>query len=286
MARNARPGEALRAREKRLSMLFVAPMAAIAALLVALPLIYVAGMALTTPEGQFTFANFKGILRADYLLVFLGSLKLAFYTTVISLVIGYPFGYFMARSGRRWKALLMLLVIIPFWTSALVRIYGWKILLQGNGPINTVLKNLGLIQKNIKFLGSYGSVLLAMVYCLISMMILPCHSAVDKMDFTLVEAARDLGSAPWRAFVDVTLPLTLPGILAGCVLVFVPSVGIFYLSDIMGGGMVLVGNLIRDQLLKVRDWHMGSAMSMVLILLTAGIYLIYRRAGGDDLGVF
>ena len=135
-------------------------------------------------------------------------------------------------------------------------------------------------------LGSYGSVLLAMVYCLISMMILPCHSAVDKMDFTLVEAARDLGSAPWRAFVDVTLPLTLPGILAGCVLVFVPSVGIFYLSDIMGGGMVLVGNLIRDQLLKVRDWNTGSAMSMVLIFITAGIYLVYRRSGGDDLGVF
>ena len=275
-----------RARENRRSALFIAPMAALAVLLVALPLVYVLGMALTTPEGGLTLRNFRAILRADYLLVFAESLKLAFYTTVISLLIGYPFGYFMARSGRRWKALLMMLVIIPFWTSALVRIYGWKILLQGNGLINTVLKNLGLIDKSIKFLGSYGSVLLAMVYCLISMMILPCHSAVDKMDFTLVEAARDLGSAPWRAFLDVTLPLTMPGILAGCVLVFVPSVGIFYLADIMGGGLVLVGNLIRDQLLKVRDWHMGSAMSMVLIVLTAGIYLVYRKAGGDDLGVF
>ena len=278
--------DAIRAREKRRSLIMTAPMACLAVLLVALPLIYVAGMALTTADGRFTLDHFKGILRADYLMVFINSLKLAFFTTVISLLIGYPFGYFMARSGRRWKALLMLLVIIPFWTSALVRIYGWKILLAGNGPINAVLKGLGLIEKNIKFLGSYGSVLLAMVYCLISMMILPCHSAVDKMDFTLVEAARDLGSAPWRAFIDVTLPLTMPGILAGCVLVFVPSVGIFYLSDIMGGGLVLVGNLIRDQLLKVRDWHMGSAMSMVLIALTAGIYLIYRKAGGDDLGVF
>ena len=103
---------------------------------------------------------------------------------------------------------------------------------------------------------------------------------------TLVEAARDLGSKPWRAFLDVTLPLTMPGILAGCVLVFVPCVGMFYLSDIMGGGLVLVGNLIRDQLLKVRDWNTGSAMSMVLIVITAGIYLVYRRSGGDDLGVF
>ena len=125
-----------------------------------------------------------------------------------------------------------------------------------------------------------------MVYCMISFMILPCHSAVDKMDFTLVEAARDLGAPPWRAFLTVTLPLTTPGILAGCVLVFVPCVGIFYLSDIMGGGLMLIGNLIRDQLLKVRDWNFGSALSMVLVLLTAGIYAVYRKCGGKDLGVF
>ena len=281
-----------RAADARRNALFVLPMAVTAVLLVALPLIYVLGTSLTQ-QGQdfsfgaaFTLANYKSLMRADYLLVFFNSLKLAFLTTVVSLLIGYPFGYFMARSGRRWKALLMMLVIIPFWTSALVRIYGWKILLQANGPVNAVLRSLGLIEKNIKFLGSYGSVLLAMVYCMISFMILPCHSAVDKMDFTLVEAARDLGSAPWRAFIDVTLPLTMPGILAGCVLVFVPSVGIFYLADIMGGGLVLVGNLIRDQLLKVRDWNTGSAMSMVLIFITAGIYLVYRRGGGKDLGVF
>lgn len=283
---------AARRGEARRSALFVAPMACFAVLLVALPLIYVLGTSLVQ-SGQsfslgatFTLDNYKSLLRADYLKVFLNSLQLAFLTTVVSLLVGYPFGYCMARAGRRYKALLMLLVIIPFWTSALVRIYGWKILLQANGPINGVLRALGLIDKNIKFLGSYGSVLLAMVYCLISFMILPCHSAVDKMDFTMVEAARDLGARPWRAFLTVTLPLTMPGILAGCVLVFVPSVGLFYLSDIMGGGLMLVGNLIRDQLLKVRDWNTGSAMSMVLIALTAGIYLIYRQSGGDDLGVF
>ena len=281
----------LRKADQRRNLLFVLPMAVFAVLLVALPLIYVLG---TSPVAQgqdfafgaaFTLDNYKSLLRADYLLVFFNSLKLAFLTTLVSFVIGYPFGYSMARASRGWKALLMMLVIIPFWTSALVRIYGWKILLQANGPINGILKSLGLIEKNIKFLGSYGSVLLAMVYCMISFMILPCHSAVDKMDFTMVEASRDLGAKPWRAFIDVTLPLTLPGIMAGCVLVFVPSVGIFYLSDIMGGGLVLVGNLIRDQLLKVRDWHTGSAMSMLLVVLTAGIYLIYRRCGGDDLGV-
>ncbi|MBQ7053012.1 MAG: ABC transporter permease [Clostridia bacterium] len=288
MARNT----ALRRSDERRNALFVLPMALFAVVLVALPLVYVLGTSLVESGQDFTFGaaftldNYKKLLRADYLKVFLNSIQLALYTTLVSLIIGYPFGYFMARAGRRWKALLMMLVIIPFWTSALVRIYGWKILLQANGPINAVLRGLGLIDKNIKFLGSYGSVLLAMVYCMISFMILPCHSAVDKMDFTLVEAARDLGSNPARAFVDVTLPLTMPGILAGCVLVFVPSVGIFYLADIMGGGLVLVGNLIRDQLLKVRDWNTGSAMSMVLIIMSAGVYLLYRRSGGDDLGVF
>ena len=288
----AHNGDALRRREKRRSILFTLPMALFAALLVALPLIYVLGTSLVE-SGQdfslgatFTLENYRRILRADYLLVFLNSLQLAFFTTVISLLIGYPFAYCMARAGRKWRFILMMLVIIPFWTSALVRIYGWKILLQGNGLINTVLKRLGLIETSIKFLGSYGSVLLAMVYCMISFMILPCHRAVDKMDFTLVEAARDLGAPPWRAFLTVTLPLTTPGILAGCVLVFVPCVGIFYLSDIMGGGLMLIGNLIRDQLLKVRDWNFGSALSMVLVLLTAGIYAVYRKCGGKDLGVF
>ena len=287
----AHNGDALRRREKRRSILFTLPMALFAALLVALPLIYVLGTSLAQ-GGQdfslgatFTLDNYRRILRADYLLVFLNSLQLAFFTTLISLLVGYPFAYCMARAGRKWRFILMMLVIIPFWTSALVRIYGWKILLQGNGLVNTVLKRLGLIEQSVKFLGSYGSVLLAMVYCMISFMILPCHSAVDKMDFTLVEAARDLGAPPWRAFLTVTLPLTTPGILAGCVLVFVPSVGIFYLSDIMGGGLMLIGNLIRDQLLKVRDWNFGSALSMVLVLLTAGIYAVYRKCGGKDLGV-
>ena len=266
----------LQAHERRTRALMTAPMAAFGVLLVALPLIYVLCTSLVT-GGKFQFgmpltlANYKALLREDYLKVFANSLQLAFFTTVISLLVGYPFGYCMARAPRKWKALLMMLVI--------------KILLQANGPVNGVLRSLGLIQKNIKFLGSYGSVLLAMVYCLISFMILPCHNAVDKMDFTLVEASRDLGASPVRAFLTVTLPLTMPGILAGCVLVFVPSVGLFYLSDIMGGGLVLVGNLIRDQLLKVRDWNVGSAMSMVLIALSAGIYLLYRKVGGDDLGV-
>ena len=258
---------------------------------IGLALLYIVGLSLLgrgealTVTDEITLDNYARLLDEKYLRVMGLSLRLAGLTTLISLLLGYPFAYFMARLSPRARTILMVLVIAPFWTNALIRIYGWKILLQANGPVNGALRALGLIDKNIKFLGSYGSVLLAMVYCLISFMILPCHNAVDKMDFTLVEAARDLGSPPWRAFLTVTLPLTTPGILAGCVLVFVPSVGLFYLSDIMGGGLVLIGNLIRDQLLKVRDWNVGSAMSMILIALSAGIYLLYRKVGGDDLGV-
>ena len=238
MARNS----ALRKADARRNALFVLPMTLFAVVLVALPLIYVLGTSLVQ-SGQdfslsatFTLDNYKRLLRADYLLVFFNSLKLAFLTTVVCFLIGYPFGYCMAKASRGWKALLMMLVIIPFWTSALVRIYGWKILLQGNGPVNTVLKSLGLIEKNIKFLGSYGSVLLAMVYCMISFMILPCHSAVDKMDFTLVEAARDLGASPLRVLRDITLPLIMPAVVSGMMLAVAMSIDDVVISFFVTSG--------------------------------------------------
>ena len=273
----------LKAHEQRTRALMAAPMAAFGVLLVALPLIYVFCTSLVTGGKlewgmALTLSNYKALLREDYLKVFANSLQLAFWTTAISLLVGYPFGYCMARAPRKWKALLMMLVIIPFWTSALVRIYGWKILLQANGPLNGMLRSLGLIQKNIKFLGSYGSVLLAMVYCLISFMILPCHNAVDKMDFTLVEAARDLGANPVRAFFTITLPMTMPGILAGCVLVFVPSMGLFFIADILGGNkVVLVGSLIQDQLMKAHNWPFAAALSVVLMILTSLMISLYKR---------
>ena len=282
----------LKAHEQRIGALMIAPMACFGVLLVALPLIYVLCTSLVV-GGKFewgmalTLSNYKALFRADYLKVFANSLQLAFFTTLISFIIGYPFGYCMARASKKWKALLMMLVIIPFWTSALVRIYGWKILLQANGPINGALRALGLIDKNIKFLGSYGSVLLAMVYCLISFMILPCHNAVDKMDFTLVEAARDLGSPPWRAFLTVTLPLTAPGILAGCVLVFIPSMGLFFLNDLLGGSKsVLAGGLIQ-QLINSRDLPMAAALSVLLLAVTGAVIAVYRKVGGTgDMSMF
>lgn len=278
---------------RRSNRLFLLPITLVAILFVALPLIYVVGLSFLSrgEDGYtitmvFTTENYQRLFNPTYARVFLNSLALAFWTTFISFIVGYPFGYCMARSSARMRMILMLLVIVPFWTNALVRIYGWKILLQANGPINSFLQFIGVIEKPIKMAGSYFAVLLAMVYSLIPFMILPCYSSVEKVDWSYVEASRDLGATPARAFLTVTFPLTLPGVMAGCVLVFVPSVGLFFVSDLMGGSIMLVGNLIRDQLLKSRDWPFGAAISVVLMLVTILIFSLYRRCGGDELGVF
>ena len=282
------------AARKRLSaLLTVLPMLVVAVLFVAIPLLYVLGLSFAERgeilgvTDQWTLANYARMFDARYARVLLDSLKLALSTTVLTLLIGYPFGYYMARASDKWRSILMLLVIVPFWTNALVRVYGWKILLMANGPINTFLLGIGLIDRPLKLLFTYGAVLLGMVYSLLPFMILPTYSSVEKMDWHCEEAARDLGAGPWRAFFTVTFPLTLPGVMAGCVLVFVPSMGLFFISDLMGGAQITVmGNLIRDQLMKARDWPFGAALSVALLAVTSLVLWAYRRAGGKDLGVF
>ena len=236
------------------------------------------GMGVTA---QFTLDNYLKILNPSYLKVLGNSLKLAAITTIICLLVGYPFGYLMAKASPKRRTVLMLLLIVPFWTNALVRVYGWRILLMGDGPVNTFLLTLGVIDQPLKLLNTFGAVVLGMVYALLPFMILPTYSSVEKMDWALVEASRDMGSSPLRAFVTVTLPLTAPGMLAGCVLTFVPSIGLFFMSDLLGGSNdVFLGNLINDQLLKSRDWPFAAALSVVMMLLTSLFLWIYGRAGG------
>lgn len=238
-----------------------------------------------TPEGfgvttEFTLANYKKLLDPKYLKVLWQSVRLALHTTLICLLIGYPFGYFMARARGAWRGILMLLVIVPFWTNALVRIYGWRILLMANGPINNALMAIGLIDAPLKLLNTYGAVLLGMVYALLPFMILSVYASAEKMDWALVEAGRDLGAGAARAFFTITVPQTLPGLISGCVLVFVPSIGLFFISDLLGGSTeALAGSLIRDQLLKSRDMPFAAALSVVLLALTCVILLVYSRSG-------
>ena len=277
-------------KRKRRGALLGLPMTLWTAVFVGIVLLYLLALSFFTPTGEgygvrpgFTLENYRRLLSPAYLQVLGKSLLLAFYTTLICLGLGYPFGYCMARAGRKWRGILMLLVIVPFWTNALVRIYGWKILLMGNGPVNDLLMALHLTDKPLKLLNTYGAVLLGMVYALIPFMILPVYSSVEKMDWSLVAAARDMGAGPMRAFVTVTLPLTAPGAMAGVVLTFVPAIGLFFISDLLGGATdMYAGNLVRDQMLKARDLPFAAAVSVVLLILTLMILRLYRRFGGDS----
>ena len=238
---------------------------------------------------EFTLENYAKLLNESYGRVFLNTLRLGLETTVLCVLLGYPFGYFMGRASKKWRTILMLLVIVPFWTNALIRIYGWRILLVGNGPVNSLLMTLGLIDRPLKLLNTHGAVVLGMVYSLLPFMILPTYTSVEKMDWSLVDASRDMGAHPSKAFWTVTLPLTAPGLLTGSVLVFVPSLALFFMSDLMGGPSdILIGNLIHDQLLKSRDWPFAAALSVVLLVLTCVIMAVYRRLGGksSDMTVF
>lgn len=281
---------------KRAAGLLSIPISVWTFALVGIVLLYIIALSFMTAvpgeyrvEYTFTLENYRKLFSGDYFRVLLNSLVLAFETTVLCVAIGYPFGYFMARAGRKWRGILMLLVIVPFWTNALVRIYGWKILMMGNGPINDIVIALGLAERPLKLLNTYGAVLLGMVYALIPFMILPVYSSVEKMDWSLVAASRDMGASPARAFFTVTLPLTAPGMMAGIVLVFVPAIGLFFISDLLGGSTAIyAGNLVRDQLLKAKDLPFAAAISVVLLALTLIILWIYRRAGGKsgDMAIF
>jgi spermidine/putrescine transport system permease protein len=268
----------------------ISPMVIWTLLFVGLALLYIIGLSFMTKDAEnfgvkleFTLDNYAKMFQPMYWQVLKQSLLLALYTTLICLLLGYPFGYMMSKVSPKWRGLIMLLVIVPFWTNALVRIYGWRILLLADGPINSLLKWLGLIDKPLKLLGTYGAVLLGMVYALIPFMILPVYTNVEKMDWSVVEAARDLGASPISAFITITLPMTISGVLAGCILVFVPSIGLFFISDLLGGAQdLLAGNLIRDQLLKSRDWPFAAALSVVLLIITSALLWLYRKAGGKN----
>ncbi|MDD3335250.1 MAG: ABC transporter permease subunit [Eubacteriales bacterium] len=281
-------------QDRRFSLLLKLPMYLWTIMFVFVALLYIIGLSFLSRgerigiTNEVTVSNYARLADPQYLQVMLNSLKLSVLTTLICIVIGYPFGYLMARLKPTVRSIIMLLLIVPFWTNSLIRIYGWRILLMGNGPLNTFLLNLGIISSPLKLLNTDGAVFLGMVYALIPFMILPTFTTVDKLDFSVVEAARDLGASPLRAFFTITVPLTMAGLMAGCVLVFIPSMGLFFLSDLLGGSKsVLAGNLIQN-LIKSRDLPMASALSVLLLAVTGGVIALYRKAGGSagELGLF
>lgn len=275
-------------QDLRFSRFLKLPMYLWSIVFVLIALLYVIGLsflsrgAVMGVTNEVTLRNYARLGSPEYVNVLLKSLRLAAITTVICILIGYPFGYFMARLRPVARSVVMLLIIVPFWTNALIRIYGWRILLMSNGPLNTLLQKLGLIKEPLKLLYTDGAVLLGMVYALIPFMILPTFTTVDKLDFSVVEAARDLGASPLYAFFTITVPQTLTGLMAGCVLVFIPSMGLFFLNDLLGGSKsVLAGGLIQ-QLINSRDLPMAAALSVLLLAVTGAVIAVYRRVGGSD----
>jgi len=230
-----------------------------------------------------TLSSYRRLLDPLYLDVLLDSLWLAAATTALCLLLGYPFAYLLTRSPVRWRPLLLLLVIVPFWTSSLVRTYAIMIVLKTQGLLNQTLLGLGLIAEPLELLYTESAVILGMLYTLLPFMILPLYAALEKLDPRLIEAARDLGAGKITIFLRIVIPLTLPGIIAGSLLTFLPGLGMFYVADLLGGAKtLLVGNLIRDQFLSARDWPFGAAASVLLTLLMGlllwAYYLSARRA--------
>jgi spermidine/putrescine transport system permease protein len=232
---------------------------------------------------EFTLKNYQRLVNDLYLNIFWRSLGLASLTTLICLIIGYPLAFFIATSSTRWRNLLLFLVIIPFWTNFLVRTYAWMIILRSEGMINTILQSLSLIQEPLNLLFTPFAVIVGLIYGYLPFMILPLYATIERLNFSLVEAAQDLGANQIRTFFRIILPLTLPGIIAGSILVFIPALGAFITPDILGGAKtVMVGNLIQNQFLQARDWPFGSALSMGLMVLVLIPVMIYFRSSNTD----
>lgn len=229
-------------------------------------------------EAVFTLEHYVRLWDPLYLRILWRSLWLAVLTTLISIVLAYPFAYALARAPKKWKMFLLLLSVIPFWTNFLIRTYAWMVILRSNGLVNATLMSLGLIEQPLSLLFTPGAVLLGLVYGFLPFMILPIYASIDRLEPSLLEAAADLGARPWQSFLRVTLPLTAPGIAAGVLLVFVPVLGMFVIPDLMGGAKVtLVGNLIQNQFLSARNWQFGSAASVVLMALVVLGLRLYKR---------
>lgn len=276
-------------KQRKSVWLMLVPLYVFTIVFVAGPLLYMVLLSFQTRAdvwgvvNEFTLRNYTSILDPVYLSTFAQSFQLAFTSTLLIALIGYPFGYFMARLSPAGKKRMTLLLMIPFWTNSLIRLYGWMIIFRANGTLDSLLMGLGVTDAPLKLLYTYPAVVVGMVYALLQFMIFAVYSSAEKMDWSLVEAARDLGASPWRAFITVSFKLTLPGLLSGVILTFVPSMGLFFIADILGGNkIVLVGSLIQDQLMKAHNWPFAAALSVVLMLLTTLLIALYRRVTHSD----
>jgi putrescine transport system permease protein len=226
-----------------------------------------------------SFKSFALLFSDDlYLAAWLSSLRIAATSTLVALLLGYPMAYAIARAAPNRRPLLLMLVVLPFWTSFLIRIYAWMGLLADNGLIEQFLRWSGLASNPGTILGTEWAVHLGIVYAYLPFMVLPLYASLEKLDDSLLEAAADLGAKPFAAFLTVTLPLSLPGIVAGCLLVFIPAVGEFVIPDLLGGTETLmIGKVLWDEFFTNGDWPLASAVAVCLLVLLVGPIALFQR---------
>ncbi|MBA5235179.1 spermidine/putrescine ABC transporter permease PotB [Pectobacterium aroidearum] len=226
----------------------------------------------------FTLENYTRLVDPLYASVLLHSLNMAVIATLCCLLLGYPFAFILARLPKKIQPLMLFLLIVPFWTNSLIRIYGLKIFLSTRGHLNEFLLWTGLIDMPLRIMYTSEAVILGLIYILLPFMVLPLYSSIEKLDKSYLEAARDLGANKWQTFTRVVIPLTMPGIIAGCLLVLLPAMGLFFVADLMGGAKnLLIGNVIKSQFLNIRDWPFGAATSICLTLVMGVLLFIYYR---------
>ena len=230
-------------------------------------------------QWTFNLTNYQRLADPLYLQVFWESFWLSGITAILCLLLGFPFAWWLARLAPRWRSLALFLLIIPFWTNSLIRTYAIKLILGKQGLLNGLLLVLHLVDEPLDLLYTQFAVVFGLVYILLPFMVLPLYSNLEKLDDSLLEAARDLGAGRWQVLRKIIIPLTLPGIVAGTLIVFLPAMGMFYIADLLGGAKnLLLGNIVKNQFLSSLDWPFGSAISVALIPLMGVLMLAYFQA--------
>ncbi|KAF5044913.1 ABC transporter permease [Sedimentibacter saalensis] len=236
---------------------------------------------------EFSLESYETLLDATYFKVIVKSIKAALITTALCLLIGYPFAYYIAKKPKEVASRLIMLIMIPFWTNSLMRLNSWLLLFQTSGPVNKFLLSTGFIDTPMSFVYTDGLVLVGMITTMLPFAVLPMYSSIEKLSNSLLEASADLGASRRTTFFNITLPLTFPGIFSSIILVFIPSLGIYTVTDMLGGGKVLyIGNIIKNQFGAIRNWPLGAALSVLLIVITGLLIFIYTRfANIEDMEV-
>lgn len=227
---------------------------------------------------QFSIESYTKLLDSTYFKVIIKSIKAAFITTILCLAVGYPFAYYIARKPKETASKLIMMIMIPFWTNSLMRLNSWLLLFQTSGPINTFLQNVGVLNSPLNLVYTDFLVMIGMITNMLPFAVLPMYSSIEKLSNSLLEASADLGASKIDTFFRITLPLTFPGIFSSIILVFIPSLGIYTVTDMLGGGKVLyIGNIIKNQFGAIRNWPLGAALAVLLIAITGILIFIYTR---------